>query len=83
MLQVANHATDSSWLASGPHITAPLSFVGLNFDPGCLKPGDGAALDRDGERWQVRQAIASGSIGKMAAFEQQLKPFTEALRTGV
>jgi tetratricopeptide (TPR) repeat protein len=77
------HTVDYEALVADPepHVRALLGFVGLSFDPACLRP---EAVQRSvvtASVWQVRQPIASGSVGKWRRFEQHLRPFTEALRT--
>ena len=78
------HTVDYEALVADPEpqIRALLDFVGLGFDPACLRP---EAVQRSvvtASVWQVRQPIASGSVGKWRRFEQQLRPFTEVLRKG-
>jgi Flp pilus assembly protein TadD len=78
------HTVDYEALVADPEpqIRALLGFVGLSFDPACLRPETVQRSVVTASVWQVRQPIASGSVGKWRRFEQQLRPFTEALRTG-
>jgi tetratricopeptide (TPR) repeat protein len=78
------HTVDYEALVADPEppVRALLSFVGLSFDPACLKPESVQRSVVTASVWQVRQPIASGSVGKWRRFEQQLRPFTEALQTG-
>jgi hypothetical protein len=63
-----------------PHVRALLGFIGLPFDAACLAPEKVDRSVATASVWQVRQPIASSSVGKWRRFEQELRPFTDALR---
>jgi tetratricopeptide (TPR) repeat protein len=78
------HTVDYEALVADPepHVRALLGFVGLAFDAACLAPEKVERSVATASVWQVRQPIAGTSVGKWRRFEQELRPFTDALRAG-
>jgi Sulfotransferase family len=78
------HTVDYEALVADPepHVRALLGFVGLTFDAACLAPEKVERSVATASVWQVRQPIAGTSVGKWRRFEQELRPFTDALRAG-
>jgi Sulfotransferase family len=78
------HTVDYEALVADPepHVRALLGFVGLTFDAACLAPEKVERSVATASVWQVRQPIAGTSVGKWRRFEQELRPFTDALQAG-
>ena len=56
-----------------------LEFIGLPWDPHCLDFHQAGRVVITASRWQVRQKINSGSIGRWRNYEEQLAPLKRLL----
>ncbi len=63
-----------------PHARALLEFVGLDWDPACLKTDKKTREINTASVWQARQPIYTGSVGKWRRYEEQMQPFLQALK---
>ena len=60
-------------------VRSMLSFCRLDWEPGCMKFYRTNRGVRTPSRWQVRQPIYRGSIGRWRNYERQLQPLRELL----
>jgi tetratricopeptide (TPR) repeat protein len=56
-----------------------LAHLGLSWDPRCLEPHRTERPVLTASRWQVRQPIGKGSVGRWRRYERYLGPLREAL----
>jgi hypothetical protein len=56
-----------------------LDFVGLSWDPRCLDFHETERVVITASRWQVRQKINAGSVGRWRNYERHLGPLTQLL----
>ena len=57
-----------------------IDFLGLDWEPSILDFHTSARSVKTASKWQVREPIYAGSIGRWKEFEDQLKPMIEALK---
>jgi hypothetical protein len=50
---------------------------GLDWQPQCLRPQDNPRIVRSASRWQARQPIYSGAVGRWRRFEPWIGAFRE------
>ncbi len=69
---VALHTVDYEALVQSPEEEARrlISFVGLDWHDACLKPEASNAAIATASRWQARQPVTTGSIGRWKNYEQ-------------
>ncbi len=79
--EIPIHTVDYDALVADPepHIRTLLDFVGLEFDPRCLRPEEVEREVRTASVWQVRQPISAASSGRWRRYERQLAPYVRAL----
>jgi len=79
--EIPVHTVDYDALVADPepHIRALLDFVGVEFDPRCLKPEEVKREVMTASVWQVRQPISAASSGRWRRYERQLAPYVRAL----
>ncbi|WP_342642368.1 tetratricopeptide repeat-containing sulfotransferase family protein [Rhodoligotrophos ferricapiens] len=65
-----------------PNARALVDYVGLEWDPSCLRTDEVDRPIDTASVWQVRQPINAGSVGKWRRYERELAPLIEALREG-
>jgi hypothetical protein len=57
-----------------------LDFIGLPWDPGCLRFHESSRAVITASRWQVRQTINARSVGRWRNYEKHLAPLMSHLK---
>jgi hypothetical protein len=60
-----------------PQVRRMLDAVGLDWDAACLHPEDNARVVRTPSKWQAKQPINRGSVGRWRRYEPWLGPLAE------
>ncbi len=62
-----------------PNARALVAFLGLEWDPDCLRPEESARMVNTASAGQIREPINSRSVGKWRRYESRLGPLIDGL----